>query len=124
MIDVSRVVIGKNSQSFTVYRKTGSWVLGRWVDIEKSIPFSGTITIAKEKDLTQVPEGDRVGGEIAIYTIKALYVTHATKDPVTGVDAGTSDEVLWQGDRYRLFNSNPYSDYGYYKLIGVRTAGK
>lgn len=123
VINVGRIVCGRNAQPFIVYRKLGSWVSARWVETENEIPLTGTITIAKEKDLQQVPEADRIGGEIAIYTTQALYVTHAAKDPVTGVEAGTSDEVLWQGDRYRIFNSNPYTDYGYNKCIGIRIAG-
>lgn len=123
MINVGRIVVGRNAQPFTVYRKSGSWQDEGWVEAENPITVVGTITIAKEKDLQQVPEGDRIGGEIAIYTTQPLYVTHAVKDPITGAESGTSDEILWQGDRYKLFNANPYTDYGYNKCIGIRTAG-
>ncbi|MCB2297794.1 hypothetical protein [Clostridium tagluense] len=116
MINVGRIINGRNSQPFIVYRKSGSWVSGRWIQTETSIPLTGTITIAKEKDLQQIPEGDRVGGEIAVYCTQALYVTRVANNP----KAGTSDEVLWQGDRYRLFSVRPLIDYGYYKGIGIR----
>ncbi|MBX4266541.1 hypothetical protein [Clostridium estertheticum] len=122
MINVERVVNGRNSQPFIVYRKSGSWVAGRWVQTEEPIPLTGTITVAKEKDLQQVPEGDRVGGEIAVYCTKALYTTRAADDPITSTKPGTSDEVLWQGERYRLFTLSPYMDYGYYKGVGIRMA--
>ncbi|MBZ9633071.1 hypothetical protein [Clostridium sp. FP1] len=120
MINVGRIINGRNSQPFIVYRKSGSWVSGRWIQTETSIPLTGTITIAKEKDLQQIPEGDRVGGEIAVYCTQALYVTHAANNPLTSSNPGTSDEVLWQGARYKLFSVRPLIDYGYYKGIGIR----
>jgi len=120
MINVGRIVNGRNTQSFTVYRKSGAWASGRWPQTEATILLSGVISVAKEKDLIQVPEGDRTGGAIVIHTTQVLYITYAANGPANG---GTSDEVLWQGDRYRLLSVAPYVDYGYYKSIGVRMAG-
>jgi hypothetical protein len=115
MINISRVINDKRiTQTFTAYRKSGSWIAGRWVQNENPVQLVGVISIAKERDIQQVPEGDRVGGEIAIYSTQALFVTQAQSN------TGTSDEVMWQGDRYRLFSVKPYIDYGYYKAIGIR----
>lgn len=123
MINVGRIVSGRNAQSFTVCRQSGSWQDEGWVQTENKIPFKGTITIAKGKDLAQIPEGDRTGGEIAVYSTQALYDTHAENDPITNAKPGTSDEVIWHKDRYRLFDVKPYVDYGYYKGIGIRMVG-
>lgn len=112
MINVGRVLSSANfKQSFTVYRKSGSWVAGRFTQTESTITLTGTITVASSTDLEQLPEGDREKGTIAVYSTSQLLVT---------TSAGTSDEILWRGDRYRAIQLSPYADYGYYKCIAVK----
>lgn len=116
MINVSRAINDTRFvQPFTVYRKSGGeWVNGRWEQSENPIQLSGVISIAKEKDLQMIPEGDRIGGAIVIHSTQELFITH--KDG----EAGTSDEILWRNERYKLISVNTYADYGYYKAIGIR----
>lgn len=115
MINVSRLLRSPRFvQSFTVYRKGGSFVEGEWVQTETAVPMFGVITAASAKDLLQVPEGDRVKGIMAFYSTRELIVTNET---------GTSDEVVWNNERYRLFQLWPYKDYGFYKALGERMAG-
>lgn len=121
MIDLSFVVTDPRfAKPFTVYRKTGEWVKGRFEQIEKEIEMIGTISIASAKQIEFIPEGDRIGGEIAIHCAKELYTSrNAPKD---SNDSGTADEVLWHGERYKIYSVNPYSDYGYFSAIGQRLA--
>lgn len=86
---------------------------GRPRSTEKEILRSGVIAAATTKDLLQVPEGDRVKEIIAVYDTEELRVSNET---------GTSDEVLWHGERYRLFQL-PCKGYGYYKALAERMAG-
>lgn len=120
MINLSRIVLGRNKQSFTVYRKKGQWVGGRWVESESPITLDGTIVPDNPKDLDQVPEGDRVKGIITVYCPQQIYVTHV--DDSSAGD-GTSDQIVWQGERYRIFSTQPFIDYGFYKAIGISMGG-
>lgn len=122
MINLSRVITDPRmaqKQPFTVWRKSTTWQRGRPVSTELPISIDGIITPANPRDLQQVPEGDRVGGEITILTIQPIYVTRSDDD-----DQGTSDEVEWDGDRYRVFNVFPWKDYGFYHGIGIRMISK
>ncbi|WP_083430272.1 hypothetical protein [Alicyclobacillus macrosporangiidus] len=111
-MQLSRVLSSRRmAQTFTVYRKGGSWVAGRWNGTETPIQMTGVITVPSETDVEQVPEGDRQRGAICVYTAQPLMITNA---------GGTSDEILWRGQRYRAAKVWPYADYGYYKCIAVR----
>lgn len=121
MINVGRVLASKNlaqPKPYTVNRKSGNWVEGRFVQTETAIPTSGVITAAGTKDIMQVPEGDRVSQIVVFHSTLPLYVTH---DDVQG--RGTSDEIEWHGQRYRLFQGKDWSDFGYYRMVGVSMGG-
>lgn len=112
MINVSRAILHpKLSQSIQLFRKSGAWVKGRFEQVENSLTMQGVVSPAKPQDIEMIPEGDRVGGEIAIFTTGEVFVTS---------DSGTSDEVSWNGERYKIYAVQPYRDYGYYKSIAVR----
>ncbi|SFE43540.1 hypothetical protein SAMN04487969_102503 [Paenibacillus algorifonticola] len=118
MINVKNVVLSRNfaqPKGFIVHRQTGSWVRGTWQSVEEApITLSGTIIVATADDLEQVPEGDRVKGAMAFYSPQQIYVTRET---------GTSDQIDWRGERYRIYHVAPWEDFGYYKAIGVRMLG-
>jgi hypothetical protein len=121
-IDLSTVVTDPRiAQPFIVYRKSGKWNAGRFEQTETKIPMTGTIGIASDEEIEQIPEGDRVGGEISIHTSKRLYTTRASDDTN---NSGTSDEVEWHGDRYKVYSGGDYTFYGYYKAIGQRMVSK
>ena len=115
MINIAEIIQDPDfAQPFTVCRQTGAWSEGRFGQTEQQLPFRGIVIAANTKDLLQVPEGDRIKGIMAFYSTEPLLVTNA---------AGTSDQVIWRGERYRLFQLWPYVDYGYYKALGERMAG-
>jgi len=112
MMNVGRIVNSPRlSQSFTVYRKGGSFVAGRWTPTESAITVRGVITVSTSDDLEQIPEGDRQKGAISVYSTSQLIVTDAT---------GTSDEIEWRGNRWRAMQLFAFADYGYYKVIAVK----
>lgn len=119
MINVGRVLHSRNfSQSFDVYRKTGgAWDAGRFEQDETKISMIGVVTVAKPKELEQLPEGDRVLGIMSFHCTKPIFVTHSADTP------GTSDEIVWNGEKYRVSAVLPNSDYGYWKAYGVRVVG-
>jgi len=118
MLNVSRILSNqKFNQSFTVHRKSGSWVAGRFAGTEQAVTLDGVIIPASAKEIEQLPEGDRVTGIMIFYATQEIFTTHKSDTP------GTSDEIEWRGARYRIFNVNQYSDYGYYKAYGVYMEG-
>lgn len=121
MINVGRVLNSsklRQPKPFKVWRKTGAWIAGRFVETEASISMSGVITPASAEDILQVPEGDRTSKIIAFHSTMPLFVTH---DDVQG--KGTSDQIEWHGERYRLLNRKDWSDFGYYKALGISMGG-
>ncbi|NHI49143.1 hypothetical protein FDE94_15115 [Clostridium botulinum] len=116
MISVSRVILDPRfSESFKVYRKSGEWIKGRFIQDEKELDMNGVITPAKPKQIEMIPEGDRVGGEICIHAINKLYTTHSDDE-----SEGTSDEIEWHDERYKLYSVGDLSQFGYYSAIGIR----
>ena len=118
MINVGRIVNSRNfaqSNGITVHRKTGGhWEAGRFVQTEIELTFGGTVTPCSPKELAQVPEGDRVAGIMCFHSEQKIYTTY------NDVEKGTSDEIEWQGERYRIASVIPYVDFGYWKAFGVR----
>ena len=67
-----------------------------------------------------LPEGDRIAGLMTFYTTadNPIFVTRNLVD-----DKGTSDELEWRGERYRVMQTFPYLDYGYIKAVAKRMSG-
>jgi hypothetical protein len=109
------------AQDYTVYRKSGRWNGPRWVETETPLSFFGPVIPADAKEIQQVPEGDRVRGVFAFYSDQEIFITHIEEG-----FKGTSDQISWgtSGGRYRIYQSNPFGDFGYWKAIGARMAGK
>ncbi|WP_297428654.1 hypothetical protein [Clostridium sp.] len=125
MIDVSSIILDPSfAQPFSVFRKTGDWQPnGEFTTTETEIKMFGVISIANAKQIEFIPEGDRIGGEIAIHTTQILYNSRSADETQTPIkEAGLSDEIEWHGDRYKIYQVNEYSDYGYYFAIGQRKA--
>lgn len=110
-----------NNQEFQVYRSQGEFAEGGWVETTQSpasFAMRGIVVPAREKELRQFPEADRVVGGIMFYTMAPLYVTRA------GEYQGTSDQVEWQSEMYKILNTMPYVDYGFYASLGQRVSGQ
>jgi len=78
------------------------------------------VIAANTKDVNMMPEGDRIAGLMTFYTNadKPIFVTRNLSE-----DQGTSDEIEWRGERYRVMQTFPYQDYGYIKAMGTRMVG-
>lgn len=118
-VNVRRVIQSPRMvQTYQVTRTFGSWVRGRFIsDNPKIFKVRGIVTVLSAKELQFLPEGDRVMGTMAFYSQEELYVTHAGEQP------GLSDTILWHGNQYKIIQTNPWTDYGYYQNIGVRMEG-
>ncbi len=121
MLNVGRVLNNPRWETtFVVNRKTGQWQSGDFIQNEDPITFSGVVLSPGTKDIVQVPEGDRVSEMKLFLTKSKMYVTHAAEDNF----AGTSDEILWEDHRYRLYQVKNWNNFGYYKAIGIMMEGE
>ena len=102
------------SQNFTVHRKTGAWTSGRFKQTETDVTMQGIVAPCNPKELNQMPEGDRVTGVMCFHSEQQIYVTHNDSQ------AGTSDEIEWQSERYRISSVIPWNDFWGWKAFGVR----
>jgi hypothetical protein len=119
MFDVSELVSDTDfAQTFTLYRSTGNFVAGRWVEnARQTLTRTGVIIVMSARELQMLPEADRVIGSIEIHTKEILYTT-------TGEGTNrTSDQILWKSNLYKLILVNDYADFGFYKAVGQRIAG-
>lgn len=105
-------------EAFTVIRQTGRWFRGRFEDNAETFSMSGVITPENTKDTIQTPDGDRITGYITLYTTEPLQTSRLRGDQST--TNGVADQVAWQGENWKIVQSQNYSDYGYYKSIAVR----
>lgn len=120
---MQRVVLSPqlNMQSINVYRSSGSFIAGRWVEDIHSPPYfpvPGVCYPSTDKDLQMFPEGDRPTAAITFYTVEKLYATHGGQNP------GLSDKIEWDGEMYKILTVAPWQDYGFHKSIATRMLGE
>jgi hypothetical protein len=120
MINLSDIVTDPDlAQTFTVYRSTGQFVNGRWVENDPEIiPMTGVIVVATPKVIQFLGVGDRVTAGMAFFTREPLYLTRVEED-----ENGTSDKALWHRNFYKLIALSDFSDYGFYSAVGERIKG-
>lgn len=118
MLDMSEVVNDEfAAQSFQIIRSSGgAYTLGVLNETQTTITSYGVISVAKSRDLIQLPEADRIAGTMVFHTQQPIYETSQTR-------GATSDILIWRGDQYRVSNVFPYDDYGYVKAFAVRMQG-
>lgn len=123
MVDLTDMTFDPDfSTCLTIYRSTGSWAAGGWKEKITQIPASGVVTIVDPETLAQVPEGDRIKGSIMFVTSTAIYETLADR-PADG-GGGTSDEIRWNGQKYRVAYVSPWAEMaGFWAAVLVRTKG-
>jgi hypothetical protein len=119
IINVSRIIKSpKFAQEYSVFRKSGAWVNHRWVPSETEIKIIGVVTAPNAKEILQIPEGDRITGVMCFHSTQELFTSRVTEN-----GSGTSDEIVWRGNRYRVSQVMPWADFGYWKAFGVRMEG-
>ena len=83
------------------------------------IPSRGVVTVASDKDLTMIPEGDRVGGEMTFYSNTPIFLTSASGQ-------NTSDQLEWpagSGGLYRVMAVGSWDSFGFRKALAARMKG-
>ena len=125
MLNMSRLLYNRKfNQSFIVHRKTGAWDHGHFLEtnlVPDPITMIGVVLPASAMEIMQFPEGDRSTSMMVFYSPKEIFVTHVNDGQG---NAGTSDEIYWNGNNYRIVNVNQYGDFGYFKAFGVMMEGE
>jgi len=114
MINVGYIVTSPPfAQKYIVMRRYGKWVSGRFVTYEPvRLNFYGSVQPATNEALQQFPEGDRQKGTMKFYckAPKTFYTTD--EDPATN-SGNVSDEIIYNGQRYKIFAIKDWSAHGY-----------
>lgn len=122
MINLSRVLKSRhlNAQSFNVYRSEGEFREGGWVEITPSPEYFSVVGIvvpANEKELKQVPEADRIIGGMMFWSPIEIKTTRV------GDYQGTSDQLEWRGEKFRVVSVGQYVDYFGWPALAQRMEG-
>lgn len=116
-LDVSEIVNDPElAEPFIIRRSRGGFVRGGWSDQITEIPAYGVVSVAAEKDLEVLPEGDRVREARVFHSSQPIYITNAE-------NVGVSDVLVWNNVAYRVLSVADYSNRGYYRAVACRTAG-
>lgn len=87
MISVFEVVVDPDMTApnpFTILRSTGKFVLGGFESTVTPIPMIGPVQQASNKELTMLPEADRIGSVRSFWSTQQIYTTRGYA-PVPGV---------------------------------------
>lgn len=106
-----KVVVNRSVPPFNLTRKVeiiilrkgeGQWVHGRWVDgLETEFTIEANVQPAKGYELIPMPEADRSKDWIKVYSVDRL-------NSVQEGDAIPADIVIWEGNRYQVYNCKTY----------------
>ena len=121
MINLSSVIHSSRlSQDYTILRLFGVWENGVFIKngTPSTLQFHGIITVATERDLQKVPEGNRQTGAMKILSTEPIYVTGQLEEN------GFSDVLVWNNEKYQIVAVFPDKDYGFYRGICTRLSGE
>lgn len=121
MINLSSVIHSSRlSQDYTILRSFGVWENGEFINngTPSTLQFHGIITVATERDLQKVPEGNRQTGAMKILSTEPIYVTGQLEEN------GFSDVLVWNNEKYQIVAVFPDKDYGFYRGICTRLSGE
>lgn len=121
MINLSSVIHSSRlSQDYTILRSSGTWENGEFIKsgTPSVLKFHGIITVATERDLQKVPEGNRQTGAMKILSTEPIYVTGQLEEN------GFSDVLVWNNEKYQIVAVFPDKDYGFYRGICTRLSGE
>ena len=116
-LDLSDVVSDPDiAESFTIERSSGGFVRGGWSNAVDRIPAFGVVSVVNENELDMLPEADRILGARVFYSTQEMYVTSVQR-------SGLSDVLIYNDEKYRVFNVAPYGNRGYFRAYAARMVG-
>ena len=114
-INVGIAIDYNTGQRLYIKRKSkGKYVDGVWVvGTEQTIKCLGSQQSPKPQELDYIPELERLDDVKVFYLNKPVQVSNHWDDH-------ESDQIEWEGKRYKIMKLNDWSSYGYDKVIGSR----
>lgn len=106
---------------YKVKRRKIMWINGRPKVIEENIlNFYGPVQPASPRELKQFPEGDRQKGIVKFFCSppNMIYITDIKGSDKEEDITFLSDEILYQGYRYKVLQSAYWGRYGYIRAFG------
>jgi hypothetical protein len=98
------------------YYSSDADTMGNWMPTEQSLLVTASVQPIKNPDqLNVLPEGQRTGNFVRVYTATPLYAT----DDDSREDGQIIDFITWRGSQYKIIYRKDYLDYGYCMCIGV-----
>jgi hypothetical protein len=93
----------------------GSWIDGRWTAAAPNeTPITAVIQSPAPEDLVTLPEGERTGGEVTIWSSTALHT--ASEDDQTAADVVRAEN----GTEYRIIRASRRVEGGFSRAMGRR----
>ncbi|HAQ39924.1 MAG TPA: hypothetical protein DCM73_03195 [Clostridiales bacterium] len=106
---------------YKVKRRKIMWINGRPKVIEENIlNFYGPVQPTSPRELEQFPEGDRQKGIVKFFCSppNMIYITDIKGSDKEEDITFLSDEILYQGYRYKVLQSAYWGRYGYIRAFG------
>ncbi len=117
--DLSFVVNdGVLSESYQIERTIGTFGLGGFSQSSTTIPGWGVVSVATQKDLEMIPEGDRPSGAQVFHSEEVIYETLETSTQSSS--QYVSDVMIWGNTRWRVLAVWPYPNRNFWKAVAVR----
>ena len=121
MIDVRELMIDPDfASNYIVVRTTGKWDKGRFVPgTPQELRFYGPVQPANDKDMQQVPEGDRTRNimKFMCKPPKAIYVSEV-RPPETAGEVTVSDQIKYNGYVYKIISVKNWDPNGFVRAYG------
>jgi len=127
MINIAEMMYDPDfSQGYTVHRKTVIWTAGKPIETTVDYDYIGVVVASDFKEIQQVPEADRVSGMMSFYSTGQFFLsrTFDTQGYDSDKKDGTSDQIEWRGNKYKVIQVLPFVDYGYWECIAARIEGE
>jgi hypothetical protein len=105
---------------YIVERTKGNWVKGRFeMGKPKRLNYFGPVQPANEKDLQQIPEGDRLKSVVKFMVAPPRTIYLSDIQPEAGsTDIVVCDKVIYRGAIYKIIGVKNWDENGYTRAFG------
>jgi hypothetical protein len=116
MIDISEMITDPDfAIIFQIERQTGgAFEHGEYAETASIFTVTGIIHPYNPKRQEYDLEGNIITGDIYVYCKHKLCLSR------DDAETGTSDIVIWNGERYKLKDVKNWSQHGYYRAVAER----
>jgi hypothetical protein len=126
LVDVSELIEDPSFASpYTVLRRTGKWVSGRFVVSEpERLAYYGAVQPATLRELSQLGIGDEEKGVMKFFcrTPKDIYITRRF-DESDETKAQVSDEIEFRNSAYKVLSVSPWQHHGWTRAFASLKGG-